>query len=295
MARRRSGRSGDDAASRAIRRSSRRGPRRVVFAGAASPTPSARASSAATANDVIIFSKVQRRSLQDTVALSGTLARKQIRNVTPPHKDCVSAVTRRTAPSPRPVTRCSPSTVAMPSPRQGTVPFFRSLAPGDQGDDVLQLKQILAAAGDYPGPINNLYTEQTQFALAQWQAQHHYPNSTPATPESVTVSLAAGIGLQAGDAGLGRARSSGHHRRRRRRAISGRATGDLASSPRPSCPRTTTTRPHHPIRGRQGSPGHAGHFRHHCVGVTRPARHHGQPDPGRHGRAQDIVTPADRR
>ena len=26
---------------------------------------------------------------------------------------------------------------------KGTVPFFRSLAPGDQGDDVVQLKQIL--------------------------------------------------------------------------------------------------------------------------------------------------------
>ena len=72
------------------------------------------------------------------------------------------------------------------------MPFFRSLAPGDQGDDVLQLKQILAAAGDDPGPMNNLFTQQTQFALAQWQAQHHYPNSTPANPESVTVSLAAG-------------------------------------------------------------------------------------------------------
>ena len=63
---------------------------------------------------------------------------------------------------------------------------------------MLQLKQILAAAGDYPGPVNNLYTEQTQFALAQWQAQHHYPNSTPATPQSVTVALAQGSGYKLG-------------------------------------------------------------------------------------------------
>ena len=38
----------------------------------------------------------------------------------------------------------------------GSLPFFRSLAPGDQGADVLELKQILAAAGDYPGPDQQL-------------------------------------------------------------------------------------------------------------------------------------------
>ena len=78
------------------------------------------------------------------------------------------------------------------------MPFFRSLGPGDQGEDVLQLKQILAAAGDYPGPMNNYFNQQTQFALAQWQAQHHYPNSTPANPESVTVSLEQGTGYKLG-------------------------------------------------------------------------------------------------
>ena len=52
----------------------------------------------------------------------------------------------------------------------GTVRFFRPLDVGDRGDDVLQLKQILAAAGDNPGPMNTVFTEQTRFALAQWQA-----------------------------------------------------------------------------------------------------------------------------
>jgi hypothetical protein len=64
---------------------------------------------------------------------------------------------------------------------------------------VVQLKQILNAAGDYAGPTTNLYTEQTQFALAQWQAQQNYPNSSPATPESVSVSLQQGPGYQLGD------------------------------------------------------------------------------------------------
>ena len=83
--------------------------------------------------------------------------------------------------------------------------FFRTLTVGDRGDDVLQLKRILAASGDNPGPMTTVFTEQTRFALAQWQAQHHYPGATPVTPQTVTVSL---------DAGHRRTRSA----RRRRRA-----------------------------------------------------------------------------
>ena len=79
------------------------------------------------------------------------------------------------------------------------MPFFRSLGPGDEGNDVLQLKQILLAAGDDPGPMTPLFTEQTQFALAQWQAQHNYPNAVPATPQSVTVALEQGTGYTLGD------------------------------------------------------------------------------------------------
>ena len=86
--------------------------------------------------------------------------------------------------------------------------FFRPLGVGDRGDDVLQLKQILAAAGDNPGPMDTVFTEQTQFALAQWQAQHHYPGATPVAPQSVTVSLAQGAGLHARRPDRGRA----HHR-----------------------------------------------------------------------------------
>ncbi len=46
--------------------------------------------------------------------------------------------------------------------------------------------------------MDNYFSQQTQFALAQWQAQHHYPNSTPANPESVTVSLEQGTGYKVG-------------------------------------------------------------------------------------------------
>ena len=69
---------------------------------------------------------------------------------------------------------------------------------------MLQLKQILAAAGDNPGPMTRCSREQTQFALAQWQAQHHYPGATPATPQSVTVSLTQGSGYTLGAQTVGR-------------------------------------------------------------------------------------------
>jgi len=156
-------------------------------------------SSSKSNNEVVVFSRVQRRTLQNTVALSGTLARKQIRNVTASTQGLVSGV-RSTNGS----TALAGATLFAINGRpsiaeDGTVAFFRSLVPGDQGDDVTQLKEILTAAGDYPGPMNNQFTQQTQFALAQWQAQHHYPNSTPANPEAVTVALQEGTGYKLGN------------------------------------------------------------------------------------------------
>ena len=49
-----------------------------------------------------------------------------------------------------------------------------------------------------PGAMDTVFTEQTRFALAQWQAQHHYPGATPVSPQSVTVSLAQGSGYTLG-------------------------------------------------------------------------------------------------
>jgi multidrug efflux pump subunit AcrA (membrane-fusion protein) len=148
---------------------------------------------------VVIYSRVQRRTLQNTVALTGTLARKQLRNITASTQGIVSAVHASNGS----VGKAGQSLFALNGrpalAETGTVAFFRSLEVGDQGDDVTQLKKILTAAGDYPGPMNNQFTLQTQFALAQWQAQHHYPNSTPATPESVTVAMAQGSGYKLGD------------------------------------------------------------------------------------------------
>jgi len=49
----------------------------------------------------------------------------------------------------------------------GTVRFFRPLSVGDRGDDVLQLKKILAESGDNPGPMTTVFTEQTR---SRWRS-----------------------------------------------------------------------------------------------------------------------------
>ena len=171
----------------------------VVVVGAVVASMQLSGGSTNKSQEVIILSNVQRRTLQSTVALSGTLGRKELRNVTAAAQGLVSAVYSTDDST----TQAGQAMFAINGrdaiAETGTVPFFRSLAPGDEGADVLQLKQILLAAGDDPGPMTDLFTEQTQFALAQWQAQHNYPNSTPASPQSVTVALSQGTGYKLGD------------------------------------------------------------------------------------------------
>jgi hypothetical protein len=171
----------------------------IIVAGAIVGSTQLGGGSSTKSQEVIILNTVQRRTLQSTVALNGTLARKEIRNVTAATEGLVSAVYSKD----NSTTQAGQSMFALNGrdaiAETGIVPFFRALAPGDEGNDVLQLKQILLAAGDDPGPMTDLFTQQTQFALAQWQAQHNYPNATPASPQSVTVTLQQGTGYQLGD------------------------------------------------------------------------------------------------
>jgi hypothetical protein len=154
--------------------------------------------SSGSQGEVAVFSRVQSRTLQDTVTLTGTLSRKSIRDVDAANEGIVTSLTTAAGDT----NQVGQSLFALGGrnavAEPGTLPFFRSLVPGDSGPDVLELKQILAASGDYPGTIDDNFTQQTQFALAQWQAQQGYPNATPANPEAVTVSLEQGTGYQLG-------------------------------------------------------------------------------------------------
>ncbi len=148
--------------------------------------------------DLIILQDVQRRTLQDTVTLNGTLARQELRKVTSVAQGRVSAVYAKDGATAQAGARLfaldGRDAVAEP----GSVRFFRPLDVGDRGDDVLQLKRILSSSGYNPGPMDTVFTERTRFALAQWQAQHHYPGATPVSDQTVTVSLAQGTGYQLG-------------------------------------------------------------------------------------------------
>jgi multidrug efflux pump subunit AcrA (membrane-fusion protein) len=148
--------------------------------------------------DLIILADVQRRTLQDTVTLNGTLARQELRKVTAIAQGRVSAVYAKDGSTAKAGTRLFALDGRDAIAEPGDVRFFRPLGVGDRGDDVLQLKRILSTSGYNPGPMNTVFTEQTRFALAQWQAQHHYPGAVPTTPQTVTVSLSQGSGYELG-------------------------------------------------------------------------------------------------
>ncbi len=154
--------------------------------------------STSSQGEVAVFSRVQARTLQNTVTLTGTLSRKSIRNVDAANEGIVSSMSSTAGDT----TQAGQTMFAIGGRNSvaepGNLPFYRSLVPGDSGPDVLQLNQILASSGDYPGAVDDDFTQQTQFALAQWQAQQGYPNSTPANPEAATVSLEEGSGYQLG-------------------------------------------------------------------------------------------------
>ncbi len=149
--------------------------------------------------DLVILANVQRRTLQDTITLNGTLARKEISKVTPVAQGRVSSIYTATGATAQAGDRLFALDGRDAIAEPGTVSFFRPLGPGDSGDDVLQLKKILAAAGDDPGTMDTEFTQQTQAALAHWQAQHHYPSAKTAGPQSVTVALTQGSGYKLGD------------------------------------------------------------------------------------------------
>jgi multidrug efflux pump subunit AcrA (membrane-fusion protein) len=148
--------------------------------------------------DLIILADVERRTLQETVTLTGTLARQELRKVTAISQGRVSAVYSKDGSRARAGDRLFAIDGRDAIAEPGSVRFFRPLGVGDRGDDVLQLKRILAASGNSPGAMDTVFTEQTRFALAQWQAEHHYPGATPVAPQSVTVSLAQGSGYTLG-------------------------------------------------------------------------------------------------
>lgn len=53
----------------------------------------------------------------------------------------------------------------------GDQPMFRDLGPGLEGQDVAQLEESLQRLGFDPGPIDGVYDESTEVAVAEWYAE----------------------------------------------------------------------------------------------------------------------------
>jgi multidrug efflux pump subunit AcrA (membrane-fusion protein) len=143
----------------------------------------------ASTRPLIVTAAVTRRTLQDQLTLTGTLGRVVQRTVTAGTATQISAVSVQDGAT----VKAGQSIIGINGramvAEPGSLPFFRSLTIGDSGPDAQQLDQILASDGFKPGPISTVFTDQTQAALAQWQAAHGYPGVTPAKPKTLTVSL----------------------------------------------------------------------------------------------------------
>ena len=173
----------------------------LVAAGAVAVGLVASSGSASNAHQLIVTASVTRQTLDDKVTLSGTLSRLEQRRVSAAQAAQVSAVPI----SDGAVVQTGQTMLAINGrdavAERGSFPFFRSLDVGDTGPDVQQLNQILAQDGYSPGAVGPRYTDQTRFALAQWQAAHGYPGVAPQKPQTVTVSLAQSTAYKVGPKG----------------------------------------------------------------------------------------------
>ena len=72
---------------------------------------------------------------------------------------------------------------------KGDFSFYRELSVGSVGPDVLQLESILKESGFGIATPDELFTEETRRALAQWQAERGYGGANPEADETVTIGL----------------------------------------------------------------------------------------------------------
>ena len=80
----------------------------VVVAGTVVGITQTGGKSTPKSQEVVILNTVQRRTLQSTVALNGTLARKSLRNITAGPRAWSVRCTPPMTPPPRPASPCSP-------------------------------------------------------------------------------------------------------------------------------------------------------------------------------------------
>ncbi len=73
---------------------------------------------------------------------------------------------------------------------QGDLPMFRTIRPGDDGDDVLQLEEALARIGFDPGAVDGRYDSATGDAVQAWYRSVGYEPIGPSEQEQAELDAA---------------------------------------------------------------------------------------------------------
>jgi len=141
-------------------------------------------------NDLLIIPRsVEKRSLEDILNVSGEVRRDETKKINSPVDGQISDVAVEDGDTVNVgdtiFSLNGRASVAVP----GEFAFYRSLDVGDVGPDVTQLERILVSAGTILTRADDLYTEETRAALAQWQQIHDYPAAVPSDEKTITVSL----------------------------------------------------------------------------------------------------------
>lgn len=147
----------------------------------------------------LLVDTVGRQTLRDELTLNGELRRDELQTINSPFDGRVSQVAIEDGDeiAAGDVILSLDGRPAVAA--NGEFSFYRTLDVGSDGPDVLQLEEILFAAGYDPGAVDRLYTEETRAALRQWQVDYGYGGATPEPEETVVISLTPGNGYSVGD------------------------------------------------------------------------------------------------
>jgi peptidoglycan hydrolase-like protein with peptidoglycan-binding domain len=74
---------------------------------------------------------------------------------------------------------------------QGELPMFRTMRPGDAGDDVLQLEEALSRIGFEPGGVDGIFDTATGDAIEAWYRSLGYEPIGPSDQERAELDAAA--------------------------------------------------------------------------------------------------------
>ncbi|MEQ1787812.1 MAG: Calx-beta domain-containing protein, partial [Acidimicrobiales bacterium] len=142
-------------------------------------------------SQVVVPRPVERRTLTDTLTVSGELRREELQTINSAVDGKVSSVLVSDGDTVEVGDSLfdldGRSAVAV----EGDFAFFRTLDVGSDGPDVEQLERILSDQGYSVGTVDRLFTEATRNGLAQWQFDQGYGGFTPEPNEAVTVSLSS--------------------------------------------------------------------------------------------------------